>query len=143
MEVLTEPRAREWATTLIEMTRDSEWDDWSADHLLADRPEKWERSLIACEGDEPVGWAIVSRTEHAAHLHHLVVAPELRGRRIGELLVTEALRRNSDRASLTLKVHPSNEGAIRFYDRLGFRKQGVSPSGYLEFAHDTKQRENT
>lgn len=140
VEVLTEPRARDRADALLAMTEDSAWDDWSADHLLASRPEKWERSLIAYRGDEPVGWAIVSRTERAAHLHHLVVATDVRGRRIGERLVAEALKRNSDCGALTLKVHPSNEGALRFYDRLGFTKQGTSPSGYIELARDTRSR---
>ena len=141
IEVLTEQRARELSEILLDMTKDSSWDDWTVANLLASRAGKWERSLIAYENDRPAGWAILSNTEHGVHLHHLVVAPDLRSRGIGELLVAEALQRNSDEKLMTLKVHPSNEGALRFYKRLGFNEAGTTATGYKELARETGRRE--
>ena len=54
----------------------------------------------------------------------IAVSPEARGHGVGALLVDEATRRaratGYDR--LELSVHPDNEGAIRFYERIGWSK---------------------
>jgi ribosomal protein S18 acetylase RimI-like enzyme len=138
VEILTERHARELADELIRMTKDSEWDTWTVENLLADRPDKWHRSLIAYVDDRPAAWAIISTSGYGAHLHHLVVASDLRRKRLGELLVNEALKRNSDKSRLTLKVHPTNRGAVGFYHRLGFSETGISPSGYIEMSRDNQ-----
>ena len=133
IDTLTVDRARELADVLLSMNADSTWDDWTASQLLSDRQEKWVRSLIAYVDERPVGWAVASRTPTSVHLHHLVVAPEMRGGGIGKELVLALLERNRDAGRFTLKVHRSNAAAARFYRRLGFTEEGTSPSGYLEF----------
>lgn len=132
VEPLTRDRAEELADQLVAMVGDIEWDYWSREHLLAHRNEKWERSLLATRGGEPVGWAVVSRTEGGAHLHHLAVAKEARSNGIGALLMAEALRRTWP-GVLTLKVHPDNDAAARFYMRMGFREKPGTGNGYRLF----------
>jgi ribosomal protein S18 acetylase RimI-like enzyme len=135
VEVLTEARAEQLADELLAMTADAAWDDWDRQNLLSGRPEKWALSLLALDDGRPVGWAIASRTADSVHLHHLVVAPQRRSAGIGSLLVQQLLR-SSGPAPLTLKVHPGNEPAARFYRRLGFRETGAAPSGYLCFTSE-------
>ena len=132
VEPLTRDRAERLADQLVAMVSDIEWDYWSREHLLAHRDEKWERSLLATRGGTPVGWAVVSRTEGGAHLHHLVVAKEARSSGIGALLMAEALRRTRP-GVLTLKVHPGNDAAVRFYMRMGFREKPSTRNGYRLF----------
>lgn len=136
IEPLTEDRADQLADQLIAMTRDSAWDDWGRQHLLSPRAEKWERSLLATRGERPVGWAVVSRTDQGAHLHHIVVERAERSAGVGALLMAELLRRTSP-GVLTLKVHPDNDSAARFYTRLGFDEQPPSPNGYRVFSRST------
>lgn len=138
VEQLTEPVAEQLADVLIAMTRDVEWDDWEREHLLSHRPQKWQRSLLARRDGRPVGWAVVSATDDGAHLHHVVVAPDQRRAGVGGRLMAELLARTAPGA-LTLKVHPSNDGAARFYERLGFVEQPRSASGYRVFRHTTIQ----
>lgn len=129
---LTRDLAEEWADDLLGMTKDSAWDNWGREHLLADRAEKWDRSVVAVRGSRPVGWAVVSRTSEGVHLHHIVVAASERGDGIGTVLVRAIIER-AGAATVTLKVHPSNDAAARFYARLGFREGAPTASGYRNF----------
>ena len=137
LEPLTRESAERYCDELLAMNRDAEGGDWRRENLLADRVEKWQRSVVVRHGDKLVGYAIVTRRPRHAHLHHLVIAPEARNRGIGATVMTELLRRNADVGSLTLKVHPSNTAARRFYRRLGFTEEGMSVTGYVELTRLT------
>jgi ribosomal protein S18 acetylase RimI-like enzyme len=130
IETLTAELAAEHADALLAMTADVDWDDWTRDNLLADRAGKWERSLLAVAADgSPVGWAVISETATGLHLHHIVIAPSARGGGVGATLMAELMDSAGD-GEVTLKVHPDNAGALRFYDRLGFERDGTSDTGY-------------
>jgi RimJ/RimL family protein N-acetyltransferase len=51
-----------------------------------------------------------------------------------------ALASSAAPGRITLKVHPDNAAAARFYRRLGFVEQGMSSSGYRWFARDRAHR---
>ena len=140
IEPLTRHRADELAEPLLAMSADSTWDDWDRSNLLSERPGKWQLSLLATIAGRPVGWAIASRTEGGGlHLHHVVVDPEHRSEGIGSRLVS-ALASSAAPGRITLKVHPDNAAAARFYERLGFVDRGMSSSGYRCFARDCGAR---
>lgn len=140
IEPLTEAVAERLADDLLAMTRDAEWDDWERGHLLSARPEKWQRSLLAVREGRPVGWAVVSATDEGAHLHHIVVAPGQRSAGVGARLMGELLARTAP-GVLTLKVHPDNLAAARFYERLGFVEQAPSATGYRVFRRTATDQE--
>ena len=89
--------------------------------------------LIAEEDDRPIGYAMVTVLEPAddthetrdrfAELQSLSVEAERRGEGLGERLMEAvyAELRALDVRELVIGVMASNEGAIRFYERLGFR----------------------
>ncbi len=118
--------ARALAPRLLSFTADQSWETWSPDNLLDDRPLKWELSRVASEGPvsggRPLGYAILSCVAPGQHhLHRLATDPACRGQGIGAALMKEAAqeaRRHG--ATLSLKVHKTNDGAARFYRRLGF-----------------------
>ena len=65
------------------------------------------------------------RGARGLYIVDLFVAPEARGRHIGERLLREAARRGSLRGAqfIKLEVDETNSGAERFYARLGFKKK--------------------
>lgn len=140
VERLTRERAAELSERLLAMTADSSWDTWDRENLLSSRPEKWALSLLALDGDRPVGWAVASRTTEGTHLHHIVVDPEHRSRGIGRMLIDQLLV-EAEPGVLTLKVHPDNGAAARLYARLGFEEHEPTPSGYRRFSRPARRTE--
>ena len=100
-----------------------EWVDWI---------EGWEGATnvlyVAEAGEAWVGMAVGSRSGSApnAHLYAMWVEPGSRTRGIGSRLVHEVLAwaRSWDARWVVLGVTDINEGAARFYGRLGFADTG-------------------
>ncbi len=91
----------------------------------------------AVEGDTALSLGLAARAAGGGtcELKRLFVVPELRGQRLGELLVREALRRAAQRGFGTamLDTEPTSmQPAYRTYTRLGFtefRPVGVGGGG--------------
>lgn len=88
--------------------------------------------------DPIVGFAGMWNLYDEAHVTTIGVAPEHRGRGLGEfLLVTlfdEAIRRGAE--WLTLEVRVSNEPAKALYHKYGFTEQGVRRRYYSDNGED-------
>lgn len=103
---------------------------WSESHFLSELPGKFLYSCYAAEAKGDIsGYIIASQPEKGhLHIHKFMVAEPLRGKRIGEKMLEffekNALENNQNK--ITLKVGENNEGAIRFYKRLGFEVEGRS-----------------
>jgi ribosomal protein S18 acetylase RimI-like enzyme len=88
-----------------------------ADDLFSRHEDVW----LAEEDGLPVGFLAIrrSRTEGWAVLEKLYVEPEAQSRGIGTVLLDQAKALRPD--GLHLWVFQKNIGAIRFYERHGFR----------------------
>lgn len=95
--------------------------------------------------DQPVGVLLVLRgddPEYPTTVMHIFLSTAFRGRRIGEEALALAIRHEFEAgiSRVTLDPNVANEGAIRSYERLGFKRIGilrdyqVRPSGELEDA---------
>ena len=73
-------------------------------------------------------WGIIDE----GHITNIAVVPELRGKRLGQMLVTGLMEiakmRNIER--MTLEVRVSNHSAQRLYERMGFETQGIRKKYY-------------
>jgi len=114
-------------------------------------PTPWSRSMFAgelakpasiCLGafvdDELVGYMIISRYVDAWHVMNLAVDPEYRRRGIASLLLDRLFETTDEgtRRGYTLEVRVSNEGAIRLYERAGFRARGIRRGYYTDNRED-------
>ena len=88
-----------------------------AENLLSQHEDVW----LAEEGGSPVGFLAIrrSRTEGWEVLEKLYVDPDAQSRGVGTLLLDQAKALRPD--GLHLWVFQRNTGAIRFYERHGFR----------------------
>lgn len=90
-------------------------------------------AMFVLRGDDP---------EYPTTVMHLFIATRFRGRRIGEEALALAIRHEfaNGITRVTLDPNENNDGAIRSYERLGFRRIGVlrdyqvRPGGHLEGA---------
>ena len=88
--------------------------------------------LVAEEAGTLLGYARLARhiavdsNAHVLHLNAIVVAPSARGRRVGSLLLDEAIAEARHRGArkLGLRVLSTNELALGLYRRHGFVEEG-------------------
>ena len=88
--------------------------------------------------DRLIGYVIVSRYVDAWHVMNLVVDDEWRRRGIARRLLAELFERtrHEARRGFTLEVRASNDAAIRLYEAVGFRAQGVRRGYYTDNRED-------
>jgi ribosomal-protein-alanine N-acetyltransferase len=91
-------------------------------------------ALVAEEGSRMAGFAIAHHSGSSGHLVTLDVAQADRRRGLGERLLDETVRRLrlAGARDVSLEVDVRNRGAIRFYEKMGFRRMGVREDYYGE-----------
>lgn len=116
-------------------------------------PTPWSRSMFASElakassiclgafeeeGERLLGYLIIARYVDAWHVMNIAVDPEHQRRGIATLLMEELfdLTSRDGRRGYTLEVRVSNAGAIRLYERLGFKGRGVRRGYYTDNRED-------
>ena len=92
--------------------------------------------LAALEDGVLIGYLVCSRYDTVWHLMNVAVEPPKQRQGIATALL-ERLFEQADRPSeqYTLEVRTSNEGAIRLYERFGFRAAGRRRAYY----HDNRE----
>ena len=90
------------------------------------------------ESGRLVGYLIISRYVDAWHVMNVAVEPAERRRGIATTLLERLfeLTAGRSRRGYTLEVRVSNTGAIRLYERLGFRPRGVRRGYYTDNRED-------
>ncbi|MFE6846999.1 GNAT family N-acetyltransferase [Streptomyces sp. NPDC057686] len=122
------PALRRWITTRAELVT---WAGpsftWPLDDAqltaYAAEPDRHTWTAAAPDG-RPLGHISVRGTR----LGRVLIAPEARGRGLGETLLTLAVARAFDELglpSLDLGVYTHNTAAVRLYEKLGFRTEQV------------------
>ena len=94
--------------------------------------------LGAFEDGRLVGYMIISRYVDAWHVMNVAVDPEFRRRGIATALLDALFDLTDDggRRGYTLEVRVTNEGAIKLYERLGFRARGIRRGYYTDNRED-------
>lgn len=89
-------------------------------------------TLVACERDRIIGFAIMEFGDDRAHLVLLAVRPGQRRRGVGRALLEWLLdsARTAGIASVHLELRASNEAARAFYRALGFTETLLVPGYY-------------
>ena len=119
------------------------WVGYTRDRVRAEFIEAPDTTRIIEVAGECAGalWVLRgSDAEYPTTVMHLFIGTAFRGRRIGEetlaLAISHEFAAGVSRVTLDPNVH--NDGAIRCYERLGFRRVGVlrdyqvRPGGHLE-----------
>lgn len=81
---------------------------------------------VALEGEERVGYAECRNIAGEAQIYNIAIAPEMRGRGVGEALLRHVISVAEDQGCrlVTLEVKAGNDAAMKLYDKLGFREVG-------------------
>lgn len=87
---------------------------------------------VLANGDEIVGYAVISVILDETHLLNLCVAPEYGRRGYGRYFLKHLIREANERESsmFFLEVRASNEAARQLYFSEGFNEVGIRPNYY-------------
>ena len=95
---------------------------WSREEITADRPMKWEYSLLAMDDDNIIGVRLISKKGDTRH-HHLTSVDESHRRTgIGSAMMFNSARMANTLGEtfVTVKVEEGNEMSMNFHTKLGF-----------------------
>jgi putative acetyltransferase len=103
---------------------------WFVDHMTKLRAAG---VAVTCAFDTANGAlaAFITRDDASGHIDQLAAAPAYWARGAAQALIADAKRHA---ACLTLDVNQENPRAVRFYEKLGFRRTaaGVNPTSGLK-----------
>ncbi len=105
---------------------------WSAQALVASLNQSYSYFVVACIGEDIVGYGSVYVVAGEAEIINIAVKSTHRSNGVGKKLVMELLaeagRRDAKRAFL--EVRESNLPAIALYEKCGFEKNGIRRNFY-------------
>ena len=113
-------------------------------------PAPWSLAMFVLELSKPGGiclaasahgrlaaYLVCSRYDIVWHIMNVAVDPDVRSEGIGTALLERLLEEVGDPAArYTLEVRTSNTGAIRLYERFGFRAAGMRRRYYQDNGED-------
>jgi len=116
---------------VIEIERSSYPFPWT-EGILRDCLRVGYGSIVLEFGAVLVGFGVIASGAGEAHLLNVCVREEFRGRGFGRALIGQllSLATAAGATLVFLEVRPANLGAIRLYERLGFRQVGVRRGYY-------------
>jgi ribosomal-protein-alanine N-acetyltransferase len=119
---------------VMEIERECFATPWHESAYLTEVTNKSAYYIVACVGDEIVGFAGMWVIMDESHITTVGVARDHRGKKIGELLLVglldEAMLRGANRA--TLEVRESNKVAQNLYKKYSFMPAAVRRGYYTD-----------
>ena len=114
------------------------WNDPRRDiaRKLTEQPELF---LVGIDEQTVLATAMVGFDGHRGWVYYLAVAPEMRRKSFGRMLMREAERLLIERGcpKLNLQIRTSNMEAIAFYRKLGYEQDAVVSFGRRLIADDS------
>ena len=94
--------------------------------------------MVAQIEEDVVGYAGLWKIGDEGHITNVAVAPEQRRKSIGDMLVGALIEVTEEEGitSHTLEVRKSNIGAIRLYEKHGFKVEGERKAYYEDNGED-------
>ncbi len=136
MEIV--PMTKEHTAALAELERLCFSHPWSRKALEEEIQNPDACFFTAVEGNAVLGYAGMHCPRGDCYMDNIAVFPEHRGKGVAtallNALIGEAARRGGE--FLSLEVRPSNTGAVRLYEKLGFREEGRRKSFYAAPVED-------
>ena len=109
-------------------------DPWSYDAFYNEIIENRGSTLylVAETSGKIVGYMGLWKVLDEGHITNVAVSPEFRRRHIGEALINEMIRRTGEEGAVswTLEVRVDNDPAIKLYEKMGFRGEGIRKKYY-------------
>lgn len=123
---------REHLSEVLEIERATFSDPWREVDFLDGIEDDEKHYFCAVRGMEVVGYIGYWGVLDEAQIYNVAVLEKERGQGIGERMLEHLIKegRKDGREVFLLEVRPSNEKAIKLYEKLGFSVDGKRPDFY-------------
>lgn len=117
---------------VLAVERESFREPWTKNMFLGELSQEITVYRVAAENDRVIGYMGMYHVADEGHITNVAVAKDFRRRGVAGALIASflAYAQENHLAFLTLEVRRSNSGAIRLYEKYGFREIGVRPRYY-------------
>lgn len=94
--------------------------------------------LMASSHGEPVAFIAVSLKRGQMHITNVATKPSFQKQGLASFLIESAaeIGRQVDQRMMSLEVRVSNKGAIRLYEKIGFKKTYIKKNYYQDNGED-------
>ncbi|MDM5318257.1 ribosomal protein S18-alanine N-acetyltransferase [Fictibacillus sp. b24] len=94
--------------------------------------------LVIEDSFQPIGYCGIWLVMDEAHVTNIAILPSYRGRRLGEMLMKEAIKlaKAQGARTMTLEARVSNHVAQKLYKKLGFEAGGIRKNYYSDNGED-------
>lgn len=117
---------------VLAVERESFCEPWTKNMFLGELSQEITVYRVAAEDDRVIGYMGMYHVADEGHITNVAVAKDFRRCGVAGALIASflAYAQENRLAFLTLEVRRSNSGAIRLYEKYGFREIGVRPRYY-------------
>ncbi|MED1863857.1 ribosomal protein S18-alanine N-acetyltransferase [Fictibacillus nanhaiensis] len=112
---------------------------WSREAFYREIVEnQFAQYLVIEDSFQPVGYCGIWLVMDEAHVTNIAILPSYRGRKLGEMLMREAIKlaKMHGAVSMTLEARVSNHVAQNLYKKLGFEAGGIRKNYYSDNGED-------
>ena len=113
---------------------------WSMGNFADSLNSNYEAWVLRDQNGDLLGYFLLMGIVDEAHLLNVAVAASMQGQGLGRVLLNQAVAcaRGLGMESVLLEVRPSNQRALRIYERYGFKQIGRR-KGYYPAANQQRE----
>ncbi|MEO5933992.1 MAG: ribosomal protein S18-alanine N-acetyltransferase [Duganella sp.] len=113
---------------------------WSMGNFVDSLNSNYEAWVLRDQNGDLLGYFLLMGIVDEAHLLNVAVAGSMQGQGLGRVLLNQAVAcaRGLGMESVLLEVRPSNQRALRIYERYGFKQIGRR-KGYYPAADQLRE----
>ena len=99
---------------------------WSRKEIMADRPMKWDYSLLAMDKDKIIGLRLISKKGNTRHHHMTSIDKLYRRSGVGSKMTYNSalMAIEMGESTMTVKVEDGNDMSLNFHLKFGFKVYG-------------------
>lgn len=111
---------------------------WSLEAFENELENGYTTYVAVCKGEEVIAFCGFWKIDNEGHITRVIVNKEYRGMSLGtkmlEFLMSEGAKLGI--TEYTLEMRRSNEAALKLYEKLGFKLEGIRPKYYQNNMED-------
>ncbi|MCD7905722.1 MAG: tRNA (adenosine(37)-N6)-threonylcarbamoyltransferase complex dimerization subunit type 1 TsaB [Clostridiales bacterium] len=107
---------------------------WFKKMILDDYKNGLTYYIICEKGGKVIGYGGMWHVINEGHITNIALTPEEQGRGLGRRLVNEIIKLAKEKhmIGITLEVRAGNKKAIKLYESVGFKPEGIRPEYYSD-----------